>query len=59
MFVDGLGHMLIRISSVDVDIITSSGLHCLVLNNFDTGSFMFGDMIDLTTSLALLIPTMI
>lgn len=50
IFIDNLGHQLIHIDNVYIALGPDSGLHRLSPNEFDMGHFMFGTMLDLTTT---------
>jgi hypothetical protein len=52
VFFNNLGRLLARINSINIDLLSDSNIHNLSLGAFDLGIFIFGSMLDLTTSLA-------
>jgi hypothetical protein len=59
VFFNNLGRLLVRIDSVNIGLLSDSNIHHLSLGAFDLGAFVFGSMLDLTTSLAMRSATMI
>jgi hypothetical protein len=50
VFLDNLGYLLARIDIVDIGLLLGTDVHHLSPDTFDLGAFVFGSIIDLTTS---------
>jgi hypothetical protein len=50
VFLDNLGRLLAYVDSVNIGLLPDSDIHHLSLGAFDLGAFIFGSMLDLTTS---------
>jgi hypothetical protein len=53
VFLDNLSRLLACVDSVNIGLLPDSDIHRLSLGVFDLGAFIFGSMLDLTTSLAM------
>jgi hypothetical protein len=52
VFPNNFGRLIARIDSVNISLLSGSDIHSLSLDTFDLGAFIFGSMLDLTTSLS-------